>query len=333
MDRNRQLLKYVTKSKVGIEVAPYHSPVVSRRDGYQSISLDVFDADELRRRAAADPEIPEAGVDRIEEVDLQGSAVDIADLVSAKFSDKRFDYIVSSHNFEHLPDPVRFLQGCQKVLAVDGVLSLAVPDRRYCFDFYRPVTDLSEWLDAFHEKRQRPTAGQIFRGEALRSNLDGVGAWHPLVAAMPAPLENLDSAYANWQSSLQGDADLGYTDAHCSAFTPASLELMLADLRFLGLIHLETLEISRPNGCEFYVHLRNTDDVVSTPDVASYYRERAQIMQRAAAEVGHHPSIGLRMLSATLREVAPRVEALAKHPGTEKALNAARSLRGQLRLG
>ncbi|WP_187776326.1 methyltransferase domain-containing protein [Antrihabitans cavernicola] len=290
MDRIGQLLKFIDKSKVGIEVAPYHSPIVSRSDGFQSISLDIFDADELRRRAEADPEVPDANVKRIEEVDLQGSAGDIADLVSAKFGDKRFDYILSSHNFEHLPDPIRFLQGCQQVLADGGVLSLAVPDRRFCFDFYRPVTELSEWLDAFHEKRQRPTPGQVFRGTALRSNLNGGGAWGALLTPVPTPDENIEDAYAKWQS-MQGGTDVEYTDAHCSAFTPASLELMLADLRFLGLIRLETIEISQPNVFEFYVHLRNVDAAPSSTDTTSFYRNRAEIMQRAAAEVGNRSPI------------------------------------------
>ena len=28
---------------------------------------------------------------------------------------------------------------------------MAIPDRRYCFDFYRPMTELSEWLDALKD--------------------------------------------------------------------------------------------------------------------------------------------------------------------------------------
>ena len=310
MDRVREILKYVRKSDEGIEVSPYHSPLVSRSNGYRSISLDIFDAAELRRRAAAEPGIPDAHVGRIEEVDLQGSAVDIAELVAARFGGKRFDYVVSSHNLEHLPDPIRFLQGCEKVLTDGGVLSLAVPDRRYCFDFFRPVTELSEWLDAFHEKRKRPTAGQIFRGESLRSNLDGSGAWHPLLAIIPTPEENVESAYADWRSSMQDGAIPEYIDIHCSAFTPASLELMLADLRFLGLIHFETLEISRPNGCEFYVHLRHSGGGCAVDDPVAHYRERARIMRRAATEAGQNPSIRTRILRAGLLPILKAGEKL-----------------------
>ena len=48
----------------------------------------------------------------IEEVDLVGSCTHIGKLVRARGEAGKFDYIVSSRNFEHLPNPIRFLQGC-----------------------------------------------------------------------------------------------------------------------------------------------------------------------------------------------------------------------------
>jgi hypothetical protein len=242
----------------------------------------VFDADKLRSQAADDPNIPPESIANIGEVDLVGSAVDIATLVEDRYGSRLFDYILSSHNFEHIPDPVRFLQGCEQVLKPAGVLSMAVPDRRYCFDFYRPVTELSEWLEAFHTHRRQPTPSQILRGEILRSTLHGVGAWMPGDIGTPEPETNLSAAYVRWQESLRTGA-VQYVDAHCSAFTPASLELMLADLQHLGLTGLQPIEISQPNGCEFYVHLGIADEVAE--DAPAYHRRRAEIMKRAADEL------------------------------------------------
>lgn len=290
MNRVSELLKHVTKQHRGIEIGPYHSPLVPRREGYNSVALDVFGKAELKRRAAADSNIPAANVNRIEDVDLEGSAGDIAELVGERFGYGQFDYVVSSHNFEHLPNPIRFLQGCEKVLKPGGWLSLAIPDRRFCFDFYRPVTDLAEWIDAYAQGRRRPTPGQVFRGEALRSDRNGVGAWAPGVPGVPEPHEKLEVAYAVWKDLTGAGENAAYHDAHCSAFTPASFELLVTDLRHLGLTNFSVDEVTEPNGCEFYAHLRNDGDRQRAEphlgaDREDFYARRRVLMQRAAAEV------------------------------------------------
>ena len=121
MTRNEQILRGLNKSMRGLEIAPYFSPLAPKRDGYNCTTLDVFDREELVRRAAADPNIPEEGLGRIEPVDFVGSATEIADLVPSP-EHGAFDYIVSSHNFEHLPNPIRFLQGCERLLKPSGIL-------------------------------------------------------------------------------------------------------------------------------------------------------------------------------------------------------------------
>ena len=290
MDRTQELLKHITKKQRGIEIGPYHNPLAPRRLGFNSIALDVFDTVELKRRAAIDPHIPEDHRAFIEEVDLVGSAPDIADLVKDRYGDERFDYVISSHNIEHLPDPIRFLQGCEQVLKPGAVLCMAIPDRRYCFDFYRPVTELSEWLDAFHEKRTKPTPSQVFRQGAFHSLLDGQIAWGPQTAGIPTPIEGLEAAYADWTRLTQANGEAPYQDAHCWAFTPAAFELLITDLEYLGLLKLHIMEICGPNGCEFYTHLRNPSGNGYQPDRDRFYQRRSGIMMRAAQEAARqHP--------------------------------------------
>ena len=38
---------------------------------------------------------------------------------------------------------------------------MAIPDRRACFDYFRPLTRLSDWIQAFVEDRSRPSSAQI----------------------------------------------------------------------------------------------------------------------------------------------------------------------------
>jgi predicted SAM-dependent methyltransferase len=283
MYRERQLLKYVTRTKRGIEVGPYVNPLVPKGQGYDVVTMDVFDADQLTRKASSDPEIPKTVISRIEEVDLVTSAVNIAEAVGNRFPSRRFDYVLSSHNLEHLPDPIRFLQGCEQVLAPGGVLSMAIPDHRFCFDYMRPVTVSSEWLEAYFENRQRPTAAQVFRHKSMESRLsDGTMAWGRWPHLPIVPLENLEQAFDEWKAVKDSGRE-EYRDAHCWTFTPASFQLLVADLTYLGLINLTSLEISRSIGCEFYVHLHKPAEARPGKARSTYYLERERLLRAARA--------------------------------------------------
>lgn len=247
-----------------------------------SIIVDRCDAPTLRSLAARDPNIPKDHLANIETVDFVGSAVDIGELVGVE----RFDYVLSSHNLEHLPDPIRFLQGCESVLNTGGMLSMAIPDRRCCFDYFRPVTTLAEWLEAYSERRKKPTPAQMFRQASMSSLRGDQFAWSLEDFAdgiAPEPAVDLDATFAAWRGLTDGSID-GYCDTHCWAFTPASFQLMLEDLRYLGLLRLEPVEIYGPNGCEFYVHLRNPSSPANQQDRSSFYARRSEIMHRMMSE-------------------------------------------------
>jgi SAM-dependent methyltransferase len=291
IDRRQRILQFITKEQVGIEVGPWFAPIAPKKEGYNCWALDLFDAETLRRRAQSDPEAPKERIPEIEEVDLIGSATAIADLVAARGALGTFDYIISSHNLEHLPDPIRFLQGCEKVLKPGGILSMAIPDRRVCFDYFRPHTTLSAWLQAYFESRVRPTFAQVFEQKSLRSCLDREGnlatSWslfddpHGVV-----PLRTLQEAFDSWKASLAA-ADSEYRDVHCWVFTPASFELLIRDLQFLTLVNFDILDVSQPIGNEFVVHLRKNDGgIQGTVDKERFYEARKSLLHRVNDETG-----------------------------------------------
>ncbi|MGB0085907.1 MAG: class I SAM-dependent methyltransferase [Rhodomicrobiaceae bacterium] len=282
MSRQEKILQGITKRQRGIEIAPYFAPLTPKRDGWNCLVLDVFDRPTLLQKAEVDPNIPREGLSLIEEVDFVGSATQLADLVPIR-DHGTFDYIVSSHNFEHIPNPVRFLQGCQRVLKPGGILSMAVPDGRACFDFFRPHTTLVDWLDAFIEQRQKPKPGQVF---ALAANMAGlcrdeqsVGAFSledPVTAIMVTG--DLSAAYQKW---VTADDNGDYQDSHCSVMTPASLELIITECQYLGLVSFEIGEISTAPGCEFFVRLVDRPDKSRTDTTtAELNATRTRLLQR-----------------------------------------------------
>lgn len=227
--RRQKLLKGISKEMNGLEIAPWFAPIAPKSEGYNVKVLDFFPKDELVPRALADSNIPTGAERNIEDVDFVGNASAIADLTN-----ETFDYLISSHNFEHIPDPIRFLQGVERVLKPGGMLIMALPDCRYTFDRYRTHTLIGEWLAAYKENRTEPTPKQIFEFFAyMGSNAS---------AEIPGDLLN---SYKKW------DRD-EYTDVHCTLFFPESFELLMLEAQILGLTSLEVIKVV-PRLGEFFV--------------------------------------------------------------------------------
>lgn len=283
-DRREEILRYVTKDMNGIEIGPYTNPLVPRADGYKTVILDVFTATRLRDMASRDPAIKNH-VSKIEDVDLIGPAQEIQNLVKEKFGDKKFDYVVSSHNLEHIPDPIRFLQGCRAILKEGGILSLAVPDHRCCFDFFLKTSSAPDWLEAYFQKRTKPTPKQIFLREYARAEMrlsNGMKlSSFPInsdVKTIFAFEDRIDGAVNLWRD-LESSPDYEYIDAHCWMFTPESFQLICLDLQKLGLLPFIIESVRGPNGNEFNAHLR-----AANPVVVNFEERRLSLLRAIAAQ-------------------------------------------------
>lgn len=284
MDRKVQLLGCLTKAQRGIEIGAYHSPLVPKREGWNVLVMDVFSTSDLKRMAGSDPNLSATETSRIEDVDLIGPAHGIADIVAARGELGQFDFIISSHNFEHLPNPIKFLREASSVLRPDGLVIMAVPDKRTCFDYYRPVSTLAEMLTAYAEDRDRPSAQQIMEGDSIRAEQTAFPlSEDPLnITAM----NNLELVHATWQAHLRrGGLDTSYVDSHCWKFTPSAFRLILNDLIYLDYLSYELLNVSETNGNEFYVQLRNSRPQKSlAKDPKEFYRERQELLRATLSE-------------------------------------------------
>jgi SAM-dependent methyltransferase len=284
MERRKWLLEGIDRSMLGIEVAPWLVPLVPKAEGYNVRVLDVFDQDQLLARAKADPLQAGRDLSRLELVDFVGSATEIAELVPRELHGS-FDYIVSSHNFEHLPDPIRFLQGCRTVLREGGILAMAVPDHRGCFDYFREPTSIGDWLDAHVERRLRPTPRQVFdtssRMARYHSSEGDQIAFHVGVPPTDVGVVSaFEALYRTWYGSTRsGD----YIDAHCTVMTPASLALMLLEVRQLGLIEATVEAMTEPMGCEFLVRLRFGSGEQRL-ETGAFEQERIDLLRRMGDE-------------------------------------------------
>jgi SAM-dependent methyltransferase len=325
MSRQVRITKRISKDELGIEIGPWCNPLTPKSGGYRCLVVDVFNTGELRRRAADDLTLTPEMAARIEDVDLVGSSAQIAELVENAGLSGKLDYVVSSHNFEHIPDPVRFLQGCAAVLRPGGVLSMAIPDRRGCFDYYRPVATLADMLDAYFSKRIRPSDAQIFEQASYhaRKIVDGEPVLGFSSRTSPLeiiPYETLDEAYERWSKRVSEGRE-EYFDAHCWAFTPSSFELAIGDLAHLGLCTMQLDEVDREDG-EFYVHLTNVPDARHTIPSKKFYERRAHLLRQSLDEsTGRSEPSDVSDVPDALAETARQVEALTHELAVERERN------------
>lgn len=226
--REAELRGLFDGSGLCLEIGPSYNPILPKRDGYRVESIDYCDAPTLRAKYAPHPDIDET---RIEEVDHVWRGEPLSTLVGAG----RFDIVVASHVIEHTPDMLGFLHECEKTLAPGGRLVLVVPDRRRCFDFFRPVSTTGAVLQAHLEGRTRHTPGAAFDFVANFTRLDGregVGAAAPASFTLANSLASAHAAFEQFAAAAD------YQDCHAWVFTPSSFRLILGDLAAIGALAL-----------------------------------------------------------------------------------------------
>jgi SAM-dependent methyltransferase len=235
---------------LGLEIGPSFRPVAPKARGYTVETVDHATADELREKYKGKPI---EALQQIEDVDYVWRGGSLVDLIG---STERYGYIVASHVIEHTTDIVRFLKDCEALLKPDGVLVLAVPDKRFCFDFFRPVSTTGDAVAAYLEKRDRHSVTTIFNHFTLLARNGAIGSWDK--DNPPSDLRFIFNP-DNGMRSLEAARRSGdYLDAHAWQFTPSSFLLMLSDLRDIGLLGLHEHTVIDGRSCEFFVALKKT---------------------------------------------------------------------------
>ena len=230
----------------GLEIGPSHNPLAPKKKGYNVHIVDHVSAAELRAKYQKHG----VDLDNIEEVDFVWHGEPYPILIGKT---NCYDWIIASHVIEHVPNPISFLQQCEALLKPDGILSLVIPDKRFCFDCLSPASSTGNVLDAYTEERTRPSHGQIFDCVANAAQRKGNIVWGDDMLGGPDELlHTFASAKAHWEKSRASEE---YFDVHCWRFTPSSFRLVVSDLQGLALISLEIKAEFGTTGCEFYVSL------------------------------------------------------------------------------
>ena len=251
--RNEKLLHYINPAQqVGIEIGALTNPIVTRDTG-QVYYIDHATTETLRVKYANDPNV---NINKIVDVDYVWGEKSLLELTQAE---QPFDYLIASHVIEHVPNLIGWLQEIRSILKPGGILSLAIPDKRQCFDYKRQTTRLCDLFEAYLHRRKRPTSRQIFDHFASAVALQEGGiAWTDKVddTAKFVHCHSLTMARDTAKSVFESGV---YCDVHCWVFTPKSFFKLLEELAELDLLKFEVAQFYETTGCEFFVSLRAVD--------------------------------------------------------------------------
>jgi len=245
LSREQKILKMVSKEGFGVEIGPSYNPIAPKRAGFKVHVIDHTSREKLVEKYT----VHKMPVENIEEVDFIWQGETYVELTG---NPNFYDWIIASHVIEHTPNFIGFLDNCAGILKDTGVLSLVVPDMRFCFDHFRPLTSIARVLEAHLEQRTQHTAGTLCEHVMSIVNKGGQGCWEAGFESEYALIHPPQDALDIFQQALHQTT---YMDSHAWCFTPSSFQLLLYDLLALGLTNFREVAFFPTSGCEFYITL------------------------------------------------------------------------------
>jgi predicted SAM-dependent methyltransferase len=122
----------------GIEIGALHIPLSVPPEAHVRY-VDRLSVDDLRTHYPELQRLPLVPIDILDD----GQTL-------ASFADASQDFVIANHFIEHAEDPIRTIENILRVLRPNGVLYMAIPDKRYTFDCERQLTPFAHLLTDYH---------------------------------------------------------------------------------------------------------------------------------------------------------------------------------------
>ena len=241
----RSFSRLVPKTANVLEIGPFCAPLLR---GPNVSYFDVLTEEQLTARAKLHGLDP-TGIPHIDYVSPTGDLGVV---------DRYFDFAISSHCLEHQPDLIHHLQQVRNILKPDGAYLALIPDKRYCFDHFIPISNLAEILAAHYERRKVHSLRSVLEHRALITHNDASRHWSDDHGRM------FDNVIARVEAALQEfrNSNGTYLDVHAWYFTPESACDIISELRSTGIINFNVAKLysTRLNTLEFWLVLRAVSD-------------------------------------------------------------------------
>lgn len=253
LDRKTKLLSLISPlAQDGLEFGPLFTPIVTRAESNGRVQyVDYLSAEGLKEHYREDPSVR---VEDIVDIDYIWGEGTLPEIVNSQ----RFNYAIASHVIEHLPDVLGWLKEVKEVLDDKGILSLAIPDKRYTFDYKRDLSTPGMLIEAYLCEKRRPGPREIFDNLLLAGKVDVVEAWNRKIKNVQ-PWATIQYAFEMAKDSVQTNR---YQDVHVNVFTPASFLYLLeiaSRVELFDFVVIDFYDTVR-NTLEFFISLERLPD-------------------------------------------------------------------------
>lgn len=246
----QEFVSLIPLDKRSLEIGALHQPIL-HPSYYNNKILDVRSTEDLKTYYA---DKPDCVCENIVNVDYVWSGQPYDELIKDKF-----DMVISSHNIEHQPDLIGYLNNIESVLQDDGRLYLIIPDCRFCFDHFKHDTKLHQVLAAHLTKQKQPPIDVLIEDVILKTHNNCIlhrNGDHGETQENNADL--VKQEYNKLKALLEGPDPMPYIDAHVWKFHPQGFKSIITMLKTLGLISFDIELCTNTRDIEFYAILKKT---------------------------------------------------------------------------
>jgi len=234
----------------GLELGPLAAPIMEKKDACVYYT-DYTKTEDLKNKNKDNKYLD---INKIVDLDFVWNPE--KKLIDCVPSNLKFDYALASNVIEHVPNVIGWIKEIFAVLNDGGVLSLAIPDKRYNFDAYNPLTTCGDVIENWIRDERIPTPRQIY------NCLSNAIVWLKFgkLVNTKIKLEKRERLYSD-QSAFEFASNAyfnnRYIDVHCTTWTPESFRKIFEKLNGLNILKCEILDIiQNPLKFEFYVYLK-----------------------------------------------------------------------------
>jgi SAM-dependent methyltransferase len=265
INRNSKLLSHIQpKHQDGIEVGPLSTPIITKEQSNGHVFyVDYATTEELREKYKNDPNI---NINDICEVDFIWGESTFSEIVKGR----EFDYLVASHVVEHVPDMIGWLHEIGIVLKDGGVLSLAIPDKRFTFDHLRESSSPGTLIEAYLLKKRRPGPREIFDHLVLFNNINAEEVWGNQMSnrKIEPEKDTCLAALAFAKDSIETDH---YHGVHVNVFTPVNFLDLLEIIIKLNLFDYKIIDFfeTDQNSNEFFASFQRSPRLYDQTELIS----------------------------------------------------------------
>jgi hypothetical protein len=252
MDRKERLLAGINQSvSVCAEIGALSHPILEPTMPHVRF-IDYTDTETLRKNYAKDPYVE---VGKIVEVSAIWGDNTLPEALGGKV-----DHIIASHVIEHVPDLLTWLDELYASLNDGGSVRLAIPDKRFTFDYLRQETRLSDVIQSHLIRARIPQPQYVLDFHLNAVKVDCASAWDGILNALSFQHFNTPDEAINAARDVIDNG--AYRDVHCWVFTPRSFGELMIELARAGLIGFacETFHDTEKYTFEFFVKMVPCDD-------------------------------------------------------------------------